>query len=59
MSEVSLSTLGEPHSVDGIHAADPGLLTALEKTQGQMDGSSSQFSYKCHLEEAESVRDMT
>ena len=30
--------------------------TALEATQGQMDGLSSQRPYKCHLEEVASVR---
>ena len=32
-------------------------LTALEATQGQMDGFFSQLPYKCHLEEVASVGD--
>ena len=31
--------------------------TALEATQGQMDGFCSQLPYKCHLEEVASVED--
>jgi len=31
--------------------------TALEATQGQMDGFFSQLTYKCHLEELASVGD--
>ena len=31
--------------------------TALEATQGQMDGFLSQLSYECHLEEVASVGD--
>jgi len=31
--------------------------SALEATQGQMDGFFSQLSYKCHLEEVASVGD--
>ena len=32
-------------------------VTALEATQGQMDGFVGQLPYKCHLEEVASVRD--
>ena len=39
------------------HPGNPNPETALEATQGQMDGFFSQFPYQCYLEEVASVGD--
>ena len=48
---------GDPKVSETPHCTPPRLNTALEATQGQMDGFFSQLPYKCHQNRVASVGD--
>ena len=54
-ARMSQVVYGETDGPAGRGAGRQGQGTALEATQGQMDGLFSQLPYKCHLEEVASV----